>query len=319
MVSSSDAIEVQRIDRDVAELAARQYGLITRSQLEGIPLAAGSIAQRVAAGRIHRIFRGVYSVGHEVLTREGVWLAAVLASGPTAALSHRSAATHLRLIAEAPDRFTEVTAATRGRRAQHAIRLYESTRQPSEQFNEHRRIRTTSPARTIADLAAVTTRRRVERAMGRAEILYSLSVKELLDAARYRKGAPTIRLILGSDEAVMTRSELEDRFLALVARAGLPAPRTNKRLGGFEVDFFFERQRVVVETDGDADHLARPARHRDRQRDARLETMGFHVLRFGWEQVVRRPGEVVAALESALRLRSAVVSSPGTTKMQRIA
>ena len=301
VVAGTQSPEVQPIDLVLAEIARRQHGLVTASQLRSLPLDVSSIRWRERTGRLHRRFRGVYSVGHEVLTCEGIWLAAVLASGPTAALSHRSAAHHLGLITESPDWFTEVTASTRGRRAQQGIRLYESTRQPPEQFTEHRRIRSTSPARTIADLAAVSTRRRVERAMGRAEVLYSLSAKELLDAARYRKGAPTIRLILGSDEVVMTRSELEDRFLALVSRAGLPAPRTNTRLGGFEVDFLFEGQRVVVETDGDADHLPRPARHRDRQRDARLESMGFHVLRFGWEQVARRPDEVISAIETALR------------------
>jgi very-short-patch-repair endonuclease len=317
VVSSPQTTEMQPIDWAVAKIAARQHGLIESAQLKAIPLAESSIAQRITAGRLHRRYRGVYSVGHEVLTREGEWLAAVLASGPTAALSHRSAAHLLELISESPEHFTEVTASTRGRRAQVGIRLYETTRLPPEQFTSRKGIRCTSVARTIADLAAVTTRRRVERAMGRAEVLYSLSARELLDAARYRKGAPVIRLILGAPEVVMTRSPLEDRFLALILRYGLSTPKTNTIVAGLEVDFLWERQQLIVETDGDADHLVRPARHRDRARDARLTALGYTVLRFGWEQVVGRPDEVIASVQAALT-GSAAVPSSVATKRQRI-
>jgi hypothetical protein len=309
---------MQRIDRDVAEIARHQYGLITTAQLRGLPLSESSIAQRLAAGRLHRRFRGVYSVGHERLMRQGEWLAAVLASGPTAALSHRSASHHLELIRESPKSFVEVTASTRGRRAQAGVRLYETTRLPPDQFTTYKGIRTTSPARTIADLAAVAPKRQVERAIGRAEILYFLGVSELLDAARYRKGAPAIRAIIGEPGTTMTRSRLEDDFLSLIASAGLAAPRANERIAGMEVDFVWERQKLIVETDGDENHLARSARHRDRKRDAKLTALGYTVLRFGHEQVVGRPGEVTAAVWSALT-GSAAKASPEATKTQRIA
>ena len=309
--------ERQRNDLTIADFAARQFGVITTSQLQAVGLSREAIRKRVCTGRLHVRFRGVYSVGHEVLTQEGRWLAAVLASGPTAALSHRSAAHHLELIWESPKWFTEVTASTRGRRAQKGIRLYETTRLPPDQFTARKRIRTTSPARTIADLAAVTIPRQVERAIGRAEILYSVSAKEVLDAARFRKGAPVIREIMGEPTTTMTRSPLEDDFLALITAAGFAAPRVNEKVDGKEVDFLWERQKLIVETDGDENHLARSARHRDRQRDAKLTALGYTVLRFGREQVIGRPDEVTAAVWSALT-GSAAVRQPQVDQTQRI-
>ncbi|HWI21031.1 MAG TPA: DUF559 domain-containing protein [Baekduia sp.] len=306
VVPGPDALQGQPIDVVIAAIAARQHGLVTAAQLRRLPLDWKSIARREQTGRLHRRYRGVYSVGHEVLTREGVWLAAVFASGPTAALSHRSAAHHLGLVADSPREFAEVTASTRGRRAQSGLRLYETTRLVPDQFTEHDGIRVTSVARTIADLAAVTTPRQVERAIGRAEVRHSVSVKELMDAARYRKGARVIRRIIGASDVPMTRSGLEDRFLALVGNAGMPLPKANTIVAGYEVDFLWERQKLIVETDGDADHLARSARHRDRRRDARLSALGYAVIRFGWEQVVGRPDEVTASLHGALSGRSAV-------------
>lgn len=317
VVSLPPAEKEQPIDWAVFEFAAWQYGLVETRQLMTL-MTAESVRRREVSGRLHRQFRGVYSVGHEELTQEGKWLAAVLASGPTAALSHRSAAHHLELIHESPEWFVEVTASTRGRRAQNGIRLYETTRLPPEQFTTHKRIRTTSPARTIADLAAVASKRQVERAIGRAEILYSLSASELLDAARFRKGAPVIREIMGEPETTMTRSTLEDDFLALIVSAGLAAPKVNEKVAGKEVDFLWERQKLIVETDGDENHLARSARHRDRKRDAKLTARGYTVLRFGNEQVNGRPDEVTAAVWSALT-GSAAVPLPQAEKTQRIA
>lgn len=308
---------MQRIDLRVAGIAQRQYGVITSGQLEELGISREAVRKRAMSGRLHRRHRGVYSVGHEVLTQEGRWLAAVLASGPTAALSHRSAAHHLGLIDQSPEWFAEVTANTRGRRAQKGIRLYETTRLDF-QFTVHEGIRTTTAARTIADLAAVSTQRVVEKAIGRAEVLRLLVAKDLLDAARYRKGAPLIRKIMGDPVTTETRSRMEDDFLELVARAGLSAPKANQNVAGERVDFFWENRRLVVETDGDEAHLARSARHRDRKRDAKLTALGFTVLRFGYEQVTGRPDEVVAAVRAALT-GSAAVRQPQVDQTQRIA
>lgn len=296
---------MQLIDRGLAEWANSHFAVIETAQLEAMGLSTAAISKRVAAGRLHRRFKGVYSIGHEVLTQEGRWLAAVLASGPTAALSHRSAAHHLGLIDESPGWFVEVTANTRGRRPQQGIRLYETTRLVA-QFTTYKGIRTTTAARTIADLAAVSSQRVVEKAIGRAEIKRLLTAKDLLDAARYRKGAPMIRKIMGDPTTVETRSPMEDDFLELVARVGLSAPRANEKVVGEKVDFLWEVQKLIVETDGDEAHLARSARHRDRKRDAKLIAAGYTVLRFGHEQVVGRPHEVIAAIRAALTGSAAV-------------
>ena len=158
-------------------------------------------------------------------------------------------------------------------------------------------------ARTLADLAQVLTPHQLQRACHRAEVLRALdgaAVEEILDRLPGRHTRSLRQALTGLAAADVTRSELEDRFLALVADAGLPRPRVNATVGGHEVDFLWPARRLIAETDGAAAHLTPTAFEEDRRRDAALLLAGFHVVRFTWRQVTRQPRRVAETLSALL-------------------
>ena len=209
---------VNAADRMVAVIAARQHGAISTAQLYAAGLTANGIARRVAAGRLHRVHRGVYAVGHAGLSREGAWMAAVVACGEGALLSHLSAAMLWGML-KSRQAAVHVSVPTPGGRARRkALHVHRcATLSPS-----HARLRSnipvTSPARTLWDLRRVAPGDEFRRALRQAEFL-RLPIHEL--------------------EADRTRSELERRFLALCRRARLPAPEVNVRVGAFLVDLLW--------------------------------------------------------------------------------
>ena len=163
----------------------------------------------------------------------------------------------------------------------------------------------TTPARTLVDLAAVLPPRALARALEQAVILRifdGVALDAALARSRGRRGIGALRRLLAEleDEPAPTRTELERRFLELVRGAGLPTPVVNAHLAGYEVDFHWPRQRLVVETDGRATHATPYAFERDRRRDLDLSLAGWQVLRVGWRQVVEQPGRVAAALRARL-------------------
>ena len=164
----------------------------------------------------------------------------------------------------------------------------------------HRGIPVTTPARTLADLAAVLRPRDLERALERAQTMQLLDVPELLLSVQHRPGAREVRRILAAWQPLRTKSELEVALVQLVRRSSLPAPAINARVDAFEVDLVWHEQRLVAEADSLQFHLSRAAMERDRRRDAVLAAQGFRVLRFTDRQVRRRPREVIAALRAAL-------------------
>jgi hypothetical protein len=222
----------------------------------------------------------VYAVGHPGLSPEGRWLAAVLACGAGAVLSHQSAAAlwDLRPTSRAA---IDVTAPSRHRRR--GVDLHRSRCLAPEQRTERSQIPCTTVARTLVDLAGVLERTGIEGAWRRAEMLALLdvhAVKSALEPSRGRRGAGVIRSLLaesGVDE--ITRSELEERFLALCDHASLPRPEVNTRIdangANYEVDFLWRAQRLVAETDGWGPHHTRDAFETDRRRDAALLVAGL--------------------------------------------
>jgi hypothetical protein len=176
---------------------------------------------------------------------------------------------------------------------------------PPDEVTVHNGIACTTVARTIVDLAAVESVRRLHRALEQALILRvfdGAALNAALDRANGRRGVGTLRRLLAGldDEASPTRTELERRFVELVADAGLPAPVVNARLAGHEVDFHWPAQRLVVETDGRETHDTVVAFERDHQRDLDLELAGWHVLRVTWRQVVGEPERVAALIAARL-------------------
>lgn len=296
-----------RPDRRAAEIASAQHGVISRGQLLDAGMGARAVDHRVATGRLHPLHRGVYAVGHRAVTREGKWVAATLACGDGAVISHLDAAAVWRLVAP-PLGPVDVTAPTRAGRARRAgIALHRVTL-PAADATTHRGIAVTAPARTLVDLAAVLPIRAVERAVDEAHFLHLLqnrSMDETLERNAPRLGARRLATLLERHEpgSTRTRSELEERFLTLCASHGLPRPRVNTVVEGFEVDFLWPSAGVIVETDGYAAHARHTTLERDHERDRCLRGAGYEVLRFTWRQVVARDAWVATRVAAELSRR----------------
>ena len=278
----------------------RELGF-TRHEIDGM----------VRARWLHAVFPGVYAVGRRSLSRKGRWMAAVLACGPGALLSHRCAGA-LHGIHRAAPATIEVTVPTDRGRAIDGIRSHRCRCLEPQDRTAVAGIPCTSVALTILDLAAVAGRRPAERACDEAEVqrLVDLrAVEDVLRRSHGRRGAATLRAIL-AEHAVgttLTRSELEERTLALCRRAQLPAPAVNADVAGasgrvYAVDFLWPAQRVVLETDGHAYHRTRSAVERDRRKEADLVTAGHRVLRGTWLAVEREPDRMAMMLRVALSL-----------------
>jgi very-short-patch-repair endonuclease/predicted transcriptional regulator of viral defense system len=292
------------MDRDIAALAASQFGVVARAQLRGLGLTDSAIARRVAAGRLHRVRRAVYAVGHPALGGDARWLAAVLACGSGAVLSHSSAAALWGLRPSAAASI-DVTVRGASRRRGPNLRVHRSPLGAGDVTTE-RGIPVTSPARTILDLAGVLRdARALERVLDRAEILRLTDVRQLDEVSadrRAHRGASRLQraLAMHTPGTTLTRSELEERILALCRERGLPRPRVNDFVAGLEVDFLFAERCVVVEADSWTYHRSRTAFERDRERDATLALAGYRVLRFTHRQMTNEPATVAAAISAAL-------------------
>jgi very-short-patch-repair endonuclease len=278
-------------------VAARQYGVVTLRQLEACGLGAGAIKRRVAAGRLQRLWRGVYTFGHSELRVEGRLLGAVFTCGPGAVLSRRSAADHWGIL-RTNRAGIEVTVEARGTRAkQQGINLHCTRRLDPRDVTILNGIPITTVARTLVDLCAVVPPRMIEKALEQSYVLQLIApgaIEDALERARGRKTNALRKLLAIEKRApTLTRSELEEAFLALCRRGGLPDPEVNVHLHGYEVDFLWREQRRVVEVDGYAYHSARGAFERDRRKDVDLELAGFPVTRFTHDQVIYYPDETL--------------------------
>ena len=295
-------------DRALAALAARQHAVVTLAQLTELGLTPSGVRKRVRRGRLHRVHRGVFAVGHPLVSVEGRWLAAVLACGPGAVLSHRAAAA-LHGLRKSSRTAIDVTAPRRTGRARTGIDVHRGDSLRATDRTIVRGIPCTSVARTLLDLAEVTNRRGVERACDQAEVLRILDVRAVEDAlhrAPGRRGAPALAAVMAVHRIgeALTRSELEERFLSLCNANALPRPEVNAMLatadGYPEVDFFWRGRCLVAEADGYGSHGTRRAFERDRARDRALLVAGFRVVRFTWRQVTEAPTEVAATLRALL-------------------
>lgn len=278
------------LDAGIASLAAAQHGVITTGQLRRLGLSIEAVSQRARRGKLHRLHRSVYAVGHAGLPREGQWMAAVLAIGADAVLSHRSAAELWSLLPFTAG-FPHVTVASgNGRRKRHGIRIHRSrTLAPSDR-TLRLNVPVTTPTRTLLDLARVATPADLARARRQAEFIGLPLEESRLDGPARRP--------VGSDRA---RTDLEQLFLRLCRRHRLPPPEVNATVGRYEVDFLWREERLIVETDGWAAHRGRVAFEEDRRRAAALALLGYELMRVTWRQVVDEPATVAAAIRARLR------------------
>ena len=258
-------------------------------------------------GSLVRLHRGVYALGHRQLRREGFWLAAVLASGPGAVLSHREAAA-LHGIRQSNRPRVDVTVRTSRGRTSPQIAAHHAPTLDAEDITTVDGIPVTTVARTLVDLATVLAPDHLAKAIGEAERLRLFDLRKLDESrerVRHRTGPGHARLTTALAEqralaTTLTRSALEDAFLKAIRNAGIPVPRTNAPLHGFEVDALWPAQRLVVELDGYAYHHTAPAFQRDRTKSNVLTMAGYTVLRFTRDDVMRRPGWIVEVVRDRL-------------------
>lgn len=295
------------VDRAIAELAEKQHGIVSRTQLLELGLASGAIGRRLRAGRLHPLHRGVYAVGHQVVSLRGRWMAAILACGHGAVLSHRTAAM-LWGIRGSSGRAIEVT--THVKSGSHGAIQRHFAVLPADEVATAHRIPVTTVPRTLFDLASVLAIDAVERALRESERLRlydALSLEDLLKRYPGHRGNRAIRECLRRRLELpvgTTREELEARFLSFLSRVGIPRPRLNAwiDLGAhrYQADCHWPGQRVIVELDGYETHGTRAAFERDRARDRRLTAAGYRGIRITWHQLHEAPGEIEADLRSML-------------------
>jgi very-short-patch-repair endonuclease len=290
-----EKLDKRRRDVVIARTAGRQHGLITTSQLLTIGVSQSAIGDRVASGRLHRIHRGVYGVGQPTLSDEGRWMAAVLACGEGAFLSHHSAAElwgirrRDRQPPEAggrgePSHVHVTVSRSSGMSRRQGITLHRSSTLTADQCSRRDGIPVTTPTRTLADLQPVLSRAEFGAALREAEFLrFPIGDRFSTDGGR---------------------TELETRFLSLCRRHRLPKPEVNVKVDRFEVDFLWRDERVIVEVDGWESHRTRSAFEEDRARDAHLTVLGYEVLRFTWRQVTADRATVAETIRRVLRSRS---------------
>jgi putative AbiEi antitoxin of type IV toxin-antitoxin system/uncharacterized protein DUF559 len=295
-------------ERLIAELAARQHGLVTLDQLRLAGLSRSAVSRRAAVGRLHRVHRGVYAVGRAALDQRGRWMAAVLACGTGAVLSHRSAAALWGLRRDERSR-TDVCVRDSGARSRPGIDVHVSSTLTDDDITTVDGIPCTTVARTLVDLGDVVPERGVEQAVDQAEVqrlFDGRAVKEALGRAGPRRGAGVLRKVLeGYEEPTLTNQALEERFLALCRTASLPSPVVNAWIMPadgvtYQADFLWRQQRLIAETDGRDVHTTRKAFEHDRLRDQHLTLAGYTVVRFTWRQVQREPRRVAGVLRSLL-------------------
>ena len=275
--------------RDAAawRLARRQHWVVARRQLLGLGFSPREIEGRVGRGRLHPVARGVYSVGRAELSPKGRWMAAVLACGEGACLSHRSAGA-LYGVCEERCGVVEVSVRRPGKIERPGIRARSRPSLPSRDVGALHRIPITSPVCTMIDLSTELPAKLLLRSVNEAdklEVVLADDLREQLVAYAGVPGAKRLVALLDRDTFVLTQEELERLFLPLAREVGLSLPLAEEIVNGYEVDFFWPELKLVVETDGLRYHRTPSAQAKDARRDQAHTAAGYARLRFSHHQV----------------------------------
>jgi hypothetical protein len=285
------------------ELAAQQHGIVTRRQLLALGFGRRSIEHRLARGRLFPVSLGVYAVGWPAHDRRRRWMAAVLAGGDDAALSHRSAAALWEIGNEAGR--IEISVRRRCELRRPGIRFRGRPSLGPDAIVRHDGIPVTPPAQTLVDLATELDAVALERAVNDADkrdLIDPELLREEVDRHRGEPGIRPLRRLLDRLFFRLSDSDLEIYFRRIVGAAGLPTPLTKQRVNGFEVDFFWPDLGLVVETDGLRYHRTPSAQLRDARRDRAHVMTGMTPLRFTHFEVRYEPGRVRAALVETISM-----------------
>jgi len=269
-------------------------------------MSCDQVQDRVAGSQLHRIHRGVYAVGHRKLTLKGVWMGAVFAGGPGAALSHR-AALALWDLRRSESGLIDVTVPGRtGRHGPRGVRVHRSKLLHEGDVTEVDGIAVASLAWTVVDYAGITNQREVRlvlEALERRLIYIGRELDELLERTPNRKGAKTTRAAIAeiTGPAPWHQSVLEEVFHELIRGSDLPDYEANVFVEGELVDALWRQERVIVELDGFAYHKSRAQFEKDRRRDAKLQVAGYRVLRVTQQRLQNEPEAVLAEIRALLR------------------
>jgi hypothetical protein len=283
--------------------------VVAREQLLALGYTKSAIEHRVRIGRLHLVLRGVYAVGRPRLNREGRWMAAVLACGPHAALSHRSAAALWRFGKEHED-YIDVTVRRDSEARLRGIRCHRRPALPLSAITTRLNIPLTQPVQTFLDLATVTGPKGLERAINEADkrdVIDPDALRKALDDHTGEPGIRPLRRILDKHTFRLSDDELELLFRPLASAAGLPTPLTKVKVNEFEVDFFWPDLGLVVETDGWRYHRTPATQTRDALRFQTHTAAGFTTIRFSHWQVKYEPEHVLNILRrTATHLRGSL-------------
>jgi predicted transcriptional regulator of viral defense system len=290
-------------DLRVARLAARQHGCVSLAQLEACGIDNDAARSRVRAGRLHRVHHGVYAVGHPALTLEGLFMAAVLAAGEGAVISHWASAA-LRGLVRWDRRAIDVTVRGSGGRAREGIRFHRARSLHPRDVTHHHGIPATTPARAILEIAPQLSDERLKRLVRQAQAEQLANVRQFAETIRRANGHRATRRLaaLIATGPAATRSTHEDIVLDLILQTGFEHPDVNERLHicptPYRPDIRWPAQRVILEVDSTW-HDGRLAQELDATRQAELEAAGERILRTTLEQATRSPRQLVARLRAA--------------------
>jgi hypothetical protein len=291
-------------DQRVAAIASRQHGNVTRQQLLDAGFSDNAIAHRVRCGWLHRVHIGVYAVGRPPRTALERASAAVLACGPSAALSHMSALCLWGLAKRWP---TVMDVTVTGDRRRPGINVRRDRELPARDRRRHQGIPVTSPARTLLDCAPALTAKALTRAVNDGLRSRYLRPADLTDVTQRFPHHPGTRLLMPfvTTPTGPTRSEFEDGFLEFCRRYGLPRPLVNTRVAGHEADAVFSAEGLIVELDSWEFHSDRTAFESDRDRDADTLAADFGTVRITWERIEDEPTREAERLRTILERRRA--------------
>ncbi|HEX5983470.1 MAG TPA: type IV toxin-antitoxin system AbiEi family antitoxin domain-containing protein [Solirubrobacterales bacterium] len=296
---------------ELAELAATQQGVVAREQMRALGMTERQISRAIEAGRLHRVFRGVYALGHPNVGELGRMRAATLACGHGAVVSHRSAAALLGLVDEGPVVIDVIAPDARGRGID-GIRFHRVRPPRWEEVGTIDGIPCTSPARTLVDLAGTvgdrTLRSCFERAAQR-RLLDIPAIETSIDPRR--RGMKSLLALVDQWRSAAPvakkgrlKSPLEAKVLPLLLRRDLPAPLLNAPVkianGRIEVDFLWPTHRFVVEADSRGFHATPAAFERDRWRDRELMHAGYSTLRVTYHQAENEAEAVADTIASRI-------------------
>jgi very-short-patch-repair endonuclease len=295
----------------VWELAREQHWVVTRAQLMKLGMGSAAIRHRLRNGRLHRVMPGVYAVGRPEVDSRGRWMAAVLACGPHAFLSHQSAAALLGIRAERPG-LIDIVVPDQVFRRRPGIRVHRWAGLVSPSDGSRRwpatgsvdRIPVTGPVPTLVDLAMCLPTAELESAINEAsqlDLVDPEALREALDSFPKRPGVARLRRLLDRDTFVLTETRLEQLLLPLARAAGLPLPQTQVWLNGFRVDFYWPDLGLVVEADSLRYHRTAAKQAGDNRRDQAHIAAGLMPLRFTHWQVSHEPEHVRQMLTIAAR------------------